>query len=238
MSSLYLFRHGQAGLRDRYDTLSETGRLQASLLGRYLAARNIRFSAFFTGALDRQKQSAACIRAAYQEARLEIPEIIVEPAWNEFDLDAVYASIAPQLAAEDPEFCREYEALRAQTQMESSPVHRRWTKSDILVTRAWVEGRFPQNGESFPQFKQRIGKNLAALTRHTHGECIAVSTSATPIGIFAGLALELQPRHVMRLAGSLYNSSFTSFRLRDGDLALFSFNNIPHLADQDLRTFR
>jgi hypothetical protein len=42
----------------------------------------------------------------------------------------------------------------------------------------------------------------------------------------------------MRLAGSLYNSSFTSFWLRDGDLALFSFNNIPHLADQDLRTFR
>jgi len=238
LSSLYLFRHGQAGLRDRYDTLSETGARQASLLGRYLAGQKIRFSAFFTGALERQQQTAAHIRAAYQEARLDMPEITVESGWNEFDLDAVYTAIAPQLAAVDPEFRDEHEALLEQRRSAASPVHRRWTRSDILVTRAWVEGRFPQNGETWNQFASRIRSNLARIRGFGPGEWVAVSTSATPIGVFAGMALDLEPRHVMRLAGSLFNSSITSFRLRDGELALFTFNNTPHLADPDLLTFR
>jgi hypothetical protein len=52
------------------------------------------------------------------------------------------------------------------------------------------------------------------------------------------MALELNGRHVLRLAGATYNSALTTMRVRDGDLALFSFNGIPHLPEPHLRTFR
>ena len=77
------------------------------------------------------------------------------------------------------------------------------------------------------------------MVRQTEaGRDVAISTSATPIGVAIGGALELGPRHVMRVAGSLLNSSFSSLLLRDGDLRLFSFNNAPHLETPAQRTFR
>jgi broad specificity phosphatase PhoE len=43
LSFLYLFRHGQAGTRDRYDALSDVGRKQAELLGEYLSRERVEF---------------------------------------------------------------------------------------------------------------------------------------------------------------------------------------------------
>lgn len=238
MSSLYLFRHGQAGLRHDYDTLSVIGREQADRLGRYLAAQNIRFAAFYTGALQRQQETARRICAAYREAGLDVPEPVIDPAWNEFDLTAVYNGVSPQLAADDEAFRIEYEAMQIEAADHGSMVHRRWTSSDIAVVRAWVEGRYAYDGESWLQFTSRVQDSLRTVMQHDPGESIAVSTSATPIAVWIGLALALDGRHVMRLAGAQYNASFTSFRLRDGEPHLFGFNHIPHLADASLRTFR
>ena len=42
----------------------------------------------------------------------------------------------------------------------------------------------------------------------------------------------------MPLAGVLYNASYTILRLREGQLRLFTFNAIPHLATKELRTHR
>lgn len=238
MSALFLIRHGQAGLRDHYDTLSETGRHQAQLLGRHLASQPQRFDQLICGALQRQRQTAAAITQAYRDAGIDLPDPIVDPRWNEFDLAGVYAGIAPQLAADDPDFRSAYETLQREAADRSSAVHRRWTSSDIAVVRAWVDGRYQYNGESWIDFTSRIRSAIDSLRHAPSGHSIAVSTSATPIGISMGVALELAPRYVMRSAGALYNASITSFRLQDGDLHLFTFNHIPHLADPALRTFR
>ena len=64
MSLLYLIRHGQAGLRQRYDMLSDLGRTQARLLGEYLAAQKIGLRAVYSGALERQRETAAGILSA------------------------------------------------------------------------------------------------------------------------------------------------------------------------------
>lgn len=238
MSSLYLVRHGQAGLRHDYDTLSLIGREQADRLGRYLAGQNIRFAAFYTGALERQQATARRICAAYREAGLEIPDPIIDPAWNEFDLTGVYNGISPQLAADDEAFRLEYETMQLEAADHGSTVHRRWTASDIAVVRAWVDGRYQFAGESWLDFSARVQSSLSSILQCGPGEAIAVSTSATPIALWMGLALALGGRHVMRLAGAQYNASFTTFRLRDGEPHLFGFNHIPHLADTSLRTFR
>lgn len=233
MSWIYLLRHGQAGSRGDYDRLSELGRTQATLLGEYLAAQGLAVRALITGALRRQRETAELVARAFG-----YPEVRPDPQWNEFDLDAVYQAIAPRLAAEDPQFRQAYEDLEREAANDASPVHRRWTSSDIAVVRAWIEGRFTGGVESWTAFKQRIKEALLALDGHGDQDVVVVSTSATPIALCAGVAMELNDRQVMRTAGALYNASFHTFRMRGGEAHISSLNNIPHLERAGLRTYR
>lgn len=119
MSVLYLVRHGQAGTREHYDSLSDLGRAQARLLGEYL--RETPFSAVYSGSLERQQATAA-------EA-LPGAKIIVEPGWDEFDLSQVYREFAPHLARDDEQFRIEYEEMQREIAESSgaqdAPVHRK-----------------------------------------------------------------------------------------------------------------
>ena len=238
MSAVYLIRHGQAGLRNNYDTLSDLGRTQSRLLGEYLAAQKIRFSAIYTGALSRQQETAAEVRAALERAGQPQPAIATEHGWDEFDLDAVFTGIAPMLSDDDPEFKLHYKELSRQIDDQDSAIHRTWTPADTAVVRAWVEGRYAFAGESWMAFQQRISAATDALAAHGSGDAVAVFTSATPMAIAVGKALGLNGRNVMRLAGVTYNAAFTTLRVRPNDLMLFGFNGTPHLAEPGLRTFR
>jgi broad specificity phosphatase PhoE len=238
LSLLYLMRHGQAGLRHQYDTLSDLGRTQARLLGEYLAAQKVQFSAVYSGALKRQRETAHEAVSAFERAGIAVPEVQVDANWNEFDLDGVYRAIAPRLADDDPVFQSEYQKLQRMLEEKDAPAHRTWTHSDTLVVRAWAEGRYEVPEESWQAFGERIRGSFETLGRFSSGENVAVFSSATPIALWVGMALELNGRHVLRLAGATYNAALTTMRLRDGDLALFSFNGTPHLAEARLRTFR
>lgn len=238
MSSVYLIRHAQAGTRRNYDALSELGREQARQLGRYLAGQGIRFKAIYSGVLHRQSETACEVHRACAAAGLDPPPVTMDPGWNEFDLDQVYAGIGPLLRRDDPEFRREYEEmLRAMSDRES-PVHRQWSSCDTSVVRAWVEERYSFGGESWTSFHGRISGCLDTLEQYGSGESVAVFTSATPMAVWVGLALELDAAKVMRLAGIVYNSAITTLRMHERQLTLFSFNGVPHLSDATQRTFR
>jgi len=237
LSQLYLIRHGQAGLRHDYDTLSDLGRRQAGLLGDYLVAQGIRFTAIHAGGLVRQQQTAGCVRQAYQRAGLEPPEIRTEPLWNEFDLDQVYRDLAPPLSEADPQFRSDYEEMCRQARDLASPVHRTWSPCDTAVVRAWTEGRHACQGESWVDFRTRVGRAMETLAGYASGESVAVFTSATPIAISIGTALGAANGRVMRLAGVMYNSAVSTVRLKDNDLTLYTFNSTAHLPPE-LRTFR
>lgn len=233
-----MIRHGQAGLRHDYDTLSSTGRKQSRLLGEHLAAQQVRFSAAYSGALKRQRETASEVLSAMAAVGVEPPKLEIDEHWNEFDLDAVYQAIAPRLAGDDGAFRTEHEKLRRQLEEENSPVHRSWTRADTLVVRAWVEGKYDVPGESWEAFRGRVAEPLDRLSRIPAEESVAIFSSATPIAVWMGLALGLHGRHVLRLAGVTYNTALTTMRAREGDLALFSFNGTPHLAEAGLKTFR
>lgn len=238
MSSVYLIRHGQAGTRWNYDALSELGREQARQLGRYLAGQGIRFKAIYSGALKRQQETACEVCRACAAAGLAPPPVTVDPGWNEFDLDQVYEGVGPLLRRDDPEFRREYEEmLRVMTDQEA-PVHRQWSSCDSSVVRAWIEDRYTFGGESWADFHRRISGCMDSLYQYGSGESVAVFTSATPVAIWVGLALELDAAKVVRLAGIVYNSAITTLRIHERQLTLFSFNGVPHLSDASQRTFR
>lgn len=231
-----LIRHGQAGSRQLYDDLSPIGHEQSRALGEWFAERGVRFDAIVTGALNRQRRTAGELIAAMQSAGMACPVPEVDERWSEFDLDAVYAGIGPQLAREDERFRVEYEQLRVEIANPESSAHRTWRHCDVWVVRAWIEERFEFAGESFAQFGARVREALLSLPREGN---TAVVTSATPIALSAGAALDLAPRKVMQLAGAQRNTAFGEMDPRPGDdLRLVSFNNLPHIAEARLRTFR
>lgn len=240
MSLLYFFRHGQAGTRDHYDALSAVGRRQAALLGEYLASEPVIFTAAFSGRMTRQRETAEEVAAAYRARRIPFPAIETLPAVDEFDLDHVYSELAPLLARDDGRFRAGYETLREQIRASAgSPeaeVHRKWSPCDIQVVDAWIRARYTYSGESWEAFRARVASCRASLNGREGN--VAVFTSATPAAIWTALALDIHDSRILPLAGALYNSSITILRLRDGQLRLFSFNAVPHLADAALRTHR
>jgi broad specificity phosphatase PhoE len=171
---------------------------------------------------------------AMEERGVENPPLTVDRRWDEFDLDEVYAGIGALLSAEDEQFRMEYEQLRLEIADPLSSAHRAWRKCDVTVVRAWIESRFEFAGESFTAVCARVREALLELPE---GRRIAVVTSGTPIGICVGAALEVAPRHIMRL-GAGFNSSFSEIDLRAGDPHVLSFNNVPHLQEERLRTLR
>ncbi len=73
MSRVYLVRHGQAGTREAYDSLSELGRRQARLLGEYFVSEGIQFAAAYSGALVRQQETACEVSAVYERSGRRLP---------------------------------------------------------------------------------------------------------------------------------------------------------------------
>ena len=251
MSTVYLVRHGQAGTRDAYDSLSELGQRQGRLLGEHFISQGVRFASAYAGALARQQQTAEQISAAYADAGIGFPTVRVDAGWNEFDLGRVYREIAPLLAAEDPEFLHEYNEMRQQVRVSQGAhgarIHRRWMPCDTKVVEAWLSGRYPYGGETWDQFRERVAACRLKMERQANDERrendarqenILVVTSATPLAIWTGLSLEISDERIMRLAGAVYNASYTILRLRKQQLRLFTFNAVPHLAGSGLCTHR
>lgn len=242
MSSVYLVRHGQAGTRDSYDSLSELGRRQSRLLGEYFVSQRIEFAHAYAGRLSRQQQTAAEVSRAYTEAGVSFPEVTVEKGWDEFDLHQMYRDIAPRLCEEDSEFRNDYEAMRKEVEasagVEDAEVHRRWRPCDTKIVEAWLSGHHAYRGETWEQFRERVSACRSKFGETQRDANIVVFTSATPAAIWAGLALHISDERVRRLAAMLRNTSFTVLRLRGEELRLFSFNEVPHLHAPELRTNR
>jgi broad specificity phosphatase PhoE len=234
MSVLYLVRHGQAGTRENYDSLSDLGSVQAWLLGEHFRNQGIQFAAAYSGSLARQRATAAEV--------LPAAELKVDAGWDEFDLSHVYQELAPRLAADDEQFHMHYEEMQREIARSEgahdAPVHRKWNDCDKKCVRAWVEGRYEYSGESWIAFVARILGALGRVIEAQHEGNVAVFTSATPIGVSAAKTLEIADGRAMWLAAVMFNTSFTTLRVHGDEIRLFTLNAIPHLGNSDLRTFR
>jgi broad specificity phosphatase PhoE len=254
LTAIYFVRHGQAGTRDSYDSLSELGRRQARLLGEYFVSQRIAFAGVYSGTQSRQQQTALEVTAVYAAAGMFFPAVEANSGWNEFDLDLIYREMAPQLCAEDAEFRRQFEAMRQEVRASrgahDAEIHRRWTPCDVAMVAAWIRGRYAYTGESWDAFRSRVGSCNPIPRASSNGKPadqrgaaeranVVVFTSATPTAVWVGRALDILDERVMLLAGVLHNASYSVVRLRsDEQLQLFTFNAVPHLAAPELRTHR
>jgi broad specificity phosphatase PhoE len=243
MSDFWFIRHGQAGTRLKYDTLSDIGHQQARLLGEYLSRHGAMFSRIVIGGLERHRETAESVLDAYKTYGATIPEPIVDADWNEFDLDAVYRCVAPQLSKTDEGFAQGYEAMQKQVAEQGtvaeSLVNRRWNPCDGAVVKAWVTGQCSVDCETWVAFRDRIRGALEKLvTANPEGD-VAIFTSATPTAICLAQAMGLDDRQMFNLAGVMINSAISTLRFGEGGaLRMFNFNTVPHLDDAALRTHR
>lgn len=242
MSNIYLVRHGQAGTREAYDSLSDLGQQQARLLGEYFLAQRLEFTVVYSGAMQRQLQTASAVKNVYDRAGASCPAVVIDEQWNEFDLTDIYRELGPKLSEIDEEFRLEYEGMRLEVKQNigvtDASVHRHWRPCDTKMVDAWISGTLSYSGETWKQFQERVRSCFQKLAELPARANVLVSTSATPTGVLTSLALGLPDARVRQLAGVLYNSSYTTLRLRDGSLQMFQFNAVPHLTTPELRTFR
>ena len=237
MSFIYLIRHGQAGTRDNYDTLSEVGQQQARLLGEYFASQRLEWAAVISGSLSRQRRTAELACEAMARAGVAVPDVRTDERWNEFSLLSVYKSIARRLMKDDEQFARDVVEMQEAIRRDPRTTAGATGRCDRAVISAWMENRFPELDveETWESFRARI--HSCADTFDGHEPAVAVFTSATPIAVHAAAALELTNEKLISILGVIYNTSVTVLRAKNGETRLFTFNSVPHL-NGDNRTLR
>ena len=230
MPTLTLIRHGQAGTRDNYDVLSETGVEQARLLGEWLKARGTAFDAVICGSLERQRQTA---RIAMNGAGTQIG---VNADWNEFDMDGVFAAMVPKLKEADAGFRERYGRIETEIASGGEKIHRQWTPADSEVMLAWLSNRFGEieGVETWDSFRRRVRRALETAAGMEAEAKVAVFTSALPAAICIAEALGLEQGQMLSLAGASHNTGMTVLRVVSGRPELISFNSASHLPDEML----
>ena len=239
MSRLFLVRHGQASfLEQNYDKLSATGERQARLLGEYWARRRVTFDRVYSGPRSRQIETAQIVAEVYKSARLSWPELQTMQEFDEYDGEWVMESSLAGLAERNSQVRALQEAfLNAGDAREK---HKTFQRMFEVVIGKWVGGEIQVDDvESWPEFCVRVQQGLDRVcATNGGGENVAIFSSGGPIGVSLQRALDLSPENTLKVAWMARNCSFTEFLFSGERFTLSSFNELPHIDDPALLTYR
>ncbi|SDH80049.1 histidine phosphatase family protein [Pseudomonas panipatensis] len=224
MGSIYLIRHGQASFgADDYDVLSPTGVRQAEILGEHLASLGLRLDRCLSGDLRRQRHTAQAALGRMQAAGLEVPPLEVDPAFNEFEAEAVIRAHLPDLLHEEPH------ALHI---MRNASEHRaEFQRLFSMVISRWVSGEHHKDGlVSWQEFLDTAHAGLQRLLQQASGrEHIAVFTSGGTITALVQQLVGMPPIKAFELNWQIVNTSLSRLKFRGDEVSLASFNSHVHL---------
>jgi len=234
MSTLLMVRHGQASFGEvDYDRLSEMGVAQSTVLGEYWVRRNQPLDALFTGAQRRQKDTLLVLREVYRRGGLELPEPVVNEAFNEYDAAGMLAHFLPRLLRERPDL---EETVRQAMNAEGNSTARRKAFQAVLtvVMNRWIAGEMdPQSVESWERFTRRVIRGVhQIMAEYPSGKTVAVFTSGGPISAVMQYALETSDRIALGLGWVVKNASINEFKYTGERFTMAGFNMTPHF-DQD-----
>lgn len=231
---VYLVRHGRASLfKDSYDSLSDDGKEQAAKLASFFKASGIQIQLAITGTMERQKDTGNAICEA-----LGLDNRLVWPELNEFD-ERVWVDIAKAKAEKVAPFGAQLGKYAEWKSMRNPRARRMFYLLSEAVITSWVTDEFPDLSiEKFSEFTERVTsipeklKSLPELRGKQKG--VLLTTSATPISLLCGLALQMTPAASLGFMKVLYNSSLSVLSLEPRNLGLITFNAIPHLKVSEL----
>ena len=227
MSDIYLVRHGQGSFGSaNYDKLSELGREQSRLTGVHFAELGVKLDAIYAGTLVRQRETAEILAQAYAgEAGAPLP-VISEPAFNEYEGDAILKHYAASLDPAEltrlgfPELMRE----RSKFQLFLERAARAWVDGELVA-----ESLLPWTG-----FHGRIAEALARIMgEQGRGKSLLVATSGGVIGTLVAHVLGLRNHVGIELNWAVHNASITRLIYSGERVSLSMFNALPHLDRAD-----
>lgn len=216
MSSLLLLRHGQASFgADRYDALSDRGRLQSDAVGGFFAARQARFSSIWIGPRERHRLTA---RAALTPLGVAEPQD-VEPALDEFAEGQQILASAER---------RQGLRLRGVGALTGVPVNRAYAAE----IDAWAEGRAEiEQVPSVARFRAGVADWLSRATADpASGQQVLAVTSGGVIAAVMAIVLDLPDASLGPFMNAIHNASLTELAFSSGRRpALVAFNGSGHL---------
>ena len=244
MALLTLVRHGQASfLESNYDKLSERGERQSQILGEYWLETGAYFDQVYYGPACRHLCTGELVADVYRRAGAAWPEPVTLPELDEYPGIEVMRTFLPGLM-EKQEDIRALEAEFRQTG-DRSASFRIYDKIFQRITRMWVDEELDSpEVESWRDFCERVDRGIAAIREgvykndlHKNGR-VAVFTSGGVIAATVRKALDLAPQRTLELSWTSRNASYTEFLFSRDRFSLSSFNNHPHLEDEELLTYR
>ena len=140
----------------------------------------------------------------------------IVPDWNEYDAEGI---------------------LRGYPPPSSFPDNRAFQKTFELAMEKWLGGA-SEGAESFAAFRERVVRGLRSVQQGASNRKVVLFTSGGPIGILVQTALNAPDRAFLEVNWRVRNCSVSEFVFSADRLSLDSFNAVPHLADERLRTFR
>jgi len=218
MSSLTLIRHGQATAFQRDGRLTPLGESQARKLAEFWLQHGAGFDDVHSGTLARQVQTEQVVAGCFRAAGAPWPEAARDAAWNEYDASGIVTAPAVPFGSEG------YRGF--QSMYEANMLR-------------WLDGGAPSEGaEPFAAFRDRVSGAIRRLMAGPSGRRVAVFTSGGPIGFTVNFAVRGPDRNFLELNWRVRNCSLTEFVFSQDRITLDSFNQISHLEEATLRTYR
>lgn len=224
MGSIYLIRHGQASFgADDYDVLSPNGHRQAQVLGAHLAELGLTFDRCIAGSLRRQQNTAQTALAQFAEQGMPTPALETDPAFNEFDAEAVIRGLLPAMLADEPdalEVMRNVAHNRAEFQRLFALIIGRWLggQHDAPAMQSWLA------------FVAQVKSGLdSILDQAGPNDRIAVFTSGGTITALLHLITQMPASQAFELNWQIVNTSLNHLKFRGREVSLASFNSHAHL---------
>ena len=236
MSEIYFIRHGQASFgQENYDRLSPAGIRQARLLGRHLARLDRSFNAVICGTLERQQHTAGAMIDAFGENGSRLPSPHTNPAFDEFDSQAVWLAILPQVLDDEPGAKADLDQMLAD--------RRAFQRLFQQVMERWITDRYDSSEcPGWQDFTGRVRTGIETLTNQWGSEKrLAVVSSGGPISVAVQMALGLSDANTISLTWQIANASVSRFKYSHRGIALAGFNDVAHLElekDPQLITYR
>lgn len=224
MGCIYLIRHGQASFgADDYDVLSPIGVRQAEILGSHLAELGIHLDRSISGDLRRQQHTGNSALEQLRSAFGQAPALEIDPAFNEFDAEAVIRALLPEMLSEEPEaldVMRNGAANRKEFQRIFSKLINRWLAAEYSASSL----------QSWEGFVSQVESGLNRLLEQAdNSQNIAVFTSGGTITALLHLITGITPAQAFELNWQIVNTSLSCLKFRGKQVSLASFNSHAHL---------
>lgn len=239
MALLTLVRHGQASfLEPQYDKLSDLGVLQARILGEYWLRTKAAFDQVYYGPADRHTGTGEAVAEVYRMAGEPWPDPVSIPEMDEYPGIEVMRTFLPGLM-EKHEDIRALETQFRETG-DKSAAARVYDRMYQRIARMWVAGELDaQDVETWAHFTDRIDQGIGRIRENMgKNSRVVVFTSGGVIAATVRIALDLSPQRTLELSWTARNASYTEFLVSGERFSLSSFNNHPHLEDEELLTYR